>query len=79
MLHSFLPIRSFQVLVIHYESVQSDIAGSLRTLLRFLGLPLDEARVACVERHHRGFFKRRRRDEPEVVAFKKPLRSQVSS
>ena len=71
------PSLPIQVLVIHYENIQSDIAGSLRTLLRFLGLPEDEARVACVERHQRGFFKRRRHDEPEVVAFKKPLRSQV--
>ena len=70
----FSPI---QVLVIHYESIQSDTAGSLRTLLRFLGLPVDEARIACVDRHHSGFFKRRRRDEPEVIAFKKQLRSQV--
>ena len=76
--HSFLsPSLPIQVLVIHYENIQSDIAGSLRTLLRFLDLPEDEARVACVERHQRGFFKRRRHDEPEVVAFKKPLRSQV--
>ena len=73
-------ILAIQVLVIHYEEIQSDVAGSVCAMLRFLGLPADEARIACVGRHQRGLFQRRRRtDEPEVVAFKKPLRSQVHS
>lgn len=47
----------------------------MRKVLRFLGFAEDEARLACLERHKNGFFRRRQEPEAEVVPFNADIRA----
>ncbi|XP_069167741.1 WSCD family member AGAP003962 isoform X2 [Procambarus clarkii] len=45
--------------VLHYELLLNNTQLHLRRLLHFLGVPLDERRLACVSSHLEGSFKRK--------------------
>lgn len=38
-----------ELLIVHYEDVKKDPLPELRRILKFLELPVDEARLACIE------------------------------
>lgn len=52
----------FQVLVLHYESVKSDLVSNLRRVVRFLHLPVDQKRLECMAKYRNGFFRRLKDD-----------------
>lgn len=47
-----------EVYFIFYEDLQEDPVGEMRSLLDYLGLPVDEERLACISSHLAGSFHR---------------------
>ena len=41
--------HSSELLIVHYEQLKEDPLPQLRRVLRFLRLPVDERRLACIQ------------------------------
>ena len=48
-----------RVVVVHYENFREGKIGELSKMLRFMGIPLDEGRLGCVERMELNDYNRR--------------------
>jgi len=65
------------LLVLHYEQVKNDLENQMLKILRFLGVPADQGRLACLLKHRNGFFRRKSKERPESLPFSKSLRTQM--
>ncbi|XP_066952435.1 sialate:O-sulfotransferase 2-like [Macrobrachium rosenbergii] len=54
--------------IVYYENLKQNPLSEIRRLLEFLGLPVSEERMACLQSHTTGSFKRKGREMKDPFA-----------
>ncbi|XP_037804930.1 WSC domain-containing protein 1-like [Penaeus monodon] len=57
------------IYVLYYDLVVKNPVHHVREVLRFLRVPVDEGRLACLESHLSGTFKRPGKKEPDPFTY----------
>lgn len=64
--------------IVLYDQLRNDLGPTLRTLVQFLDLPLDEAAIQCTIEHSEGLYHRKSCSDDGFDPFTESMKKQIT-